>query len=54
MANLCNLLIPVLRCTSEGQAQGADFSGCVDGTGTVTDFGVGYDIKSIMHYQPSL
>ena len=53
MANLCNLLIPVLRCTSEGQAQGADFSGCVE-EGPVTDFGVGYDIKSIMHYQPSL
>lgn len=40
------------KCTLEGKSQGADFSGCVE-EGPVTDFGVGYDIKSIMHYQPS-
>ena len=53
MTKLCNLLIFGLRCTLDGKTQGADFSGCVE-EGPVTDFGVGYDIKSIMHYQPSL
>jgi len=38
------------KCSAEGvqQAQ-ADFSDCVSGD-TVTDFAVGYDFKSVMHY----
>ena len=41
------------RCSVEGKTQGADFSDCVSES-VVTDFGVGYDIKSVMHYQPLL
>ena len=42
-----------VRCSVEGKTQGADFSDCVSES-VVTDFGVGYDIKSVMHYQPFL
>ena len=38
------------RCDRFGVSQEtADFSNCVTGD-TVTDFGVGYDFKSVMHY----
>jgi len=40
----------VQRCSKEGVSQAtADFSDCVSGN-IVTDFGVGYDFKSVMHY----
>jgi len=40
------------QCTTDGKSQGASFDNCIDGD-PVEDFGVPYDPKSIMHYQPS-
>ena len=42
--------IILFRCSEDGMYQSnAYFGDCVSGD-TVTDFGVGYDFKSVMHY----